>query len=54
MLWLIPVMLSVPLVRMAVPPAVIFAPAVFSFRVQVVPPGLGLRAVLAVMAYGLV
>ena len=51
---LVPVMLSVPLVRMAVPPAVIFAPAVFSFRVQVVPPGVSLWAMFAVMANSLV
>ena len=50
----VPITLGVTVVRVAVPPSVIFAPAVFSLCVQVVPPGLGLRAVFAVMADGIV
>jgi hypothetical protein len=50
----LPVTVRVPLVRMAVPPAVIFAPAVFSFRVQVVPSGFSLRTMFAVTANGVV
>jgi hypothetical protein len=49
---LVPVMSIVPTLVMAVPPAVVRAPAAFALGIQVAPPFLGLTAALAVFVNG--